>query len=373
MPGAAGCDRCRRRLRLPRGRVTSGATGTFSTEPASLPAAIRKLAGATSFTFAFSAGPATFVQTPLDALLQHGALHALRAAGQRDRLPVANGAAGPRQRHRHELRHPGRAQTAGPAQRRAGDLRRAGRGRHLDGGEPAGASARELQSRDGRTQCEPLAERRLRHRRRPPAVHRRERAVRVLDADEVRDGLAEDLGRVERRAAGRRVEEGVDRLPLPEQDLPLRRLDGRRRAGMLAGDAAVDLAAHVGVEVEGLAGDPVRERVRARRDGLRLQRLVGPRARHLLRDDTLEVLLEPDDVDRVELLARHRDGDLAAVGPVDLERRRTRQEEERSRQLGRRAVDGHAQLRSERHRIRPAADTSCRRRRERGREPASGR
>ena len=44
--------------------VTSGATGTFSTEPASLPAAIRKLAGATSFTFAFSAGPATFVQTP---------------------------------------------------------------------------------------------------------------------------------------------------------------------------------------------------------------------------------------------------------------------------------------------------------------------
>ena len=44
--------------------VTRGATGTFRTVPASLPAAIRKLAGASSFTFAFSAGPATFVQTP---------------------------------------------------------------------------------------------------------------------------------------------------------------------------------------------------------------------------------------------------------------------------------------------------------------------
>ncbi len=44
--------------------VTLGATGTFRTEPASLPAAIRKLPGASSFTFAFSAGPATCFQTP---------------------------------------------------------------------------------------------------------------------------------------------------------------------------------------------------------------------------------------------------------------------------------------------------------------------
>ena len=52
-------------------------------------------------------------------------------------------------------------------------------------------------------------------------------------------------------------------------------------------------------------------------------------ARHLLRDDSLEVLLEPDDVDRVELRAGDRDRDLAAIGPVDLERRRPGEEEDR--------------------------------------------
>ena len=46
--------------------VTTGATGTFSTAPASLPAEMRKLAGASSFTLAASTapGPATCVQTP---------------------------------------------------------------------------------------------------------------------------------------------------------------------------------------------------------------------------------------------------------------------------------------------------------------------
>ena len=116
---------------------------------------------------------------------------------------------------------------------------------------------------------------------------------------------------------------------------------------VLAGDPAVDLAAHVGVEVEGLAAQPVRERVGACGNGLRPQRLVRPCARHLLRDDALEVGLETEDVDRVELLPRHRDGDLTAVRPVELERRRTGQEEDRACELGRRPVHGDPQLRAE--------------------------
>jgi hypothetical protein len=51
--------------RTPSGRrLIAGATGTFSTEPASFPAVIRKLAGWSSFTFAFSAGPAICFQAP---------------------------------------------------------------------------------------------------------------------------------------------------------------------------------------------------------------------------------------------------------------------------------------------------------------------
>ena len=116
------------------------------------------------------------------------------------------------------------------------------------------------------------------------------------------------------------MEERVDRLAFPEKHLSLRRLDRGRRARALAGDAAVDLAANVGVEIEGLAADPVREGVRACGDGLRFQCFVGPGARHLLRHDALEVLLEPDDVDGVQLLTRDADLDLAAVGTVELER-----------------------------------------------------
>ena len=46
--------------------VTTGATGTFSTALVSLPAEMRKLAGARSFTLKASVapGPATCVQTP---------------------------------------------------------------------------------------------------------------------------------------------------------------------------------------------------------------------------------------------------------------------------------------------------------------------
>ena len=142
------------------------------------------------------------------------------------------------------------------------------------------------------------------------------------------------------------MEERVDRLALPEQHFARGRLDRGGRRGVLGPDAAVDLAADVGVEVEALAAEAVRQRIRAGRDSLRLQRLYGPGARHLLRDDAREVLLESEAVDHTQLLTGDADLDLAPVGTVTVERERRAagKEEDRPDQLGRHAVDGDAQL-----------------------------
>ena len=109
-------------------------------------------------------------------------------------------------------------------------------------------------------------------------------------------------------------------LPLVEQHLARRLADRGGRRRLLGADAAVDLAAHVRVEVEG-AGAARRERVRACDHGLRLQRLDGPVRRDLVRDDAREIGLEPDDVDDAELPGHDGDLELAAVGPAVEEQR----------------------------------------------------
>ena len=70
-----------------------------------------------------------------------------------------------------------------------------------------------------------------------------------------------------------------------------------RRRRRLAGDAAVDLRAHVGVDVEDAVGAAAAQRVGARHDGLGLERLGRPARRHLGGDDALQVGLEPELVD----------------------------------------------------------------------------
>ena len=61
MPAASGLT-VPDKLRAAAPRRTSGATGTFSTGPATLPAVMRKLVGASSFTFALR--PGSGCQTP---------------------------------------------------------------------------------------------------------------------------------------------------------------------------------------------------------------------------------------------------------------------------------------------------------------------
>ena len=135
------------------------------------------------------------------------------------------------------------------------------------------------------------------------------------------------------------MEEGRDHLAVVEGDLAGGRVDRGRHARGLRGDSAVDLAAHVGVEVEGLARGAVRERVRPRRDGLGLERLRRPLARHLARHDPGEVLLHADDVDRVQPPAADGHLELTAIRRAELERRRPGQEDDRAGQVGGRAVD----------------------------------
>ena len=124
-------------------------------------------------------------------------------------------------------------------------------------------------------------------------------------------------------ARGRRVDRVCD-LPVPEDDLALRGGDSRICARGLVGDAAVHLAAPVGEQVERLALLQVEERVRARGDGLRLERRLGPRLRHLGGDDTLEVRLEADGVDDLQRLAVGDDRELAAVRAAVHEQRGAR-------------------------------------------------
>ena len=97
------------------------------------------------------------------------------------------------------------------------------------------------------------------------------------------------------------------------------------------GDAEIDLAPRVRVEVEPGPALLDRQRIGARGDGLGLERLRQPVARHLRRDDAVEVGLEPDDVDGAQGSVRNGDLHLAAVRAVaEPEGRRAGVERERS-------------------------------------------
>ena len=190
---------------------------------------------------------------------------------------------------------------------------------------------------------ERLAELRRRERERAPVVVGRERVVGVGHGDEVGNRRPPGVGGGHRAAARRGEEERLRDTARVEHDLARRGLDGRARLRRLGGDAAVDLAARVRVEVEA-AGLEVRQRIRAGRDRLGLQRLGRPRVRHLGPDDALQVRLEPDDVDRLELGPGGSDLDLAAIRAPELERRRARTEEERAGQRLRLRGRVHLQL-----------------------------
>ncbi len=118
---------------------------------------------------------------------------------------------------------------------------------------------------------------------RAPVVVGRELVPRIGPRDEVRHREPEDVRRT-RRLASRRGEVVRRRdLPAVEDDLSGRvehRLRGRR---LLSSHSQVDLAPHVGIEVERLSLEQARDRVRAGGDGLRLQSLGGPAERDLAR------------------------------------------------------------------------------------------
>ena len=155
-----------------------------------------------------------------------------------------------------------------------------------------------------------------------PAVVRRGLVPRIRSRDEVRDVEPEDVGGARGLAARRREVVRRRDLPAVQDDLAGRLRDRLGRRRLLARDAAVHLAAHVRVEVERLALHEVRERVRAGRDGLRLQNLGRPAVRHLARDDALEVALERSDVHDAQELALRDELELAPIGAaVECEQR----------------------------------------------------
>ena len=121
--------------------------------------------------------------------------------------------------------------------------------------------------------------------------------------------------------AGGREEVRDDRLALVGDDLPARVRHRRVGRRLLDPDAAVDLRARVGVVVEvGALGR--RDRVGARRDRLRTQRLGRPRSGRLGGHDALQVVVEPDDVGHRQAL-EHRRLELqnAAVRALAVQRR----------------------------------------------------
>ena len=105
-------------------------------------------------------------------------------------------------------------------------------------------------------------------------------------------------------------------------------------------DPEVHLAARVRIEVERAA--PSRcERVRTCDYSLRLERFWKPRERHFRRNDPVQILLEPDEVDCTQLAVDDVDLNRAAVEMLQLQRGGARLEQQRARQRvsGRLAVD----------------------------------
>ena len=114
---------------------------------------------------------------------------------------------------------------------------------------------------------------------RAPAVVGRDRVVRIGDRHEVRNRLRArpDVGHRGGAAAGGREEVRVSDLAVVGDDLAGGGVDRLVRRVLFLGDPAIDLAANVRVDVELARCARGRERVRARGDGLRLQRLGGQR------------------------------------------------------------------------------------------------
>ena len=162
--------------------------------------------------------------------------------------------------------------------------------------------------------------------------------MRIGDGDEVRHGprparprRSRPSGR--RRSSGRRSSR---RVPCQKTTCPAVAPIARFVVSSSARIAAVDLAARVGVEVEELARLQRRERVGARDDRLRVQRLGMPVVRHLPRHDAAQVAVERELVDDREPPAAAVDDERAAVGlAVEPQRRGAGLVAERQLQLAR--------------------------------------
>ena len=179
----------------------------------------------------------------------------------------------------------------------------------LDQGHGCGASRHrrhddDVDDRSREPECR--GKRRRGERARLPAVVGRAGIPRVGAGLEIGQLEPEDVLAGGGAPAGRRVVERRRDLAAVGQDLTLRRLDGRGGRRRLRRDAVVHLAARVGVEVEVAVLDDARERVRARRDGLRLQGGCRPLLRHLARDDPEDVLVEGHRVDDLQRLRDRR-------------------------------------------------------------------
>ncbi len=140
--------------------------------------------------------------------------------------------------------------------------------------------------------------------------------VGVVDADEVGDGVAEDVDRALGMAARAGRVERLGDLALVEEDLAASRFDRRVGGRVLAFQPFVDLAAGVVVDVEEAAADVAGEGDRAHRHGLRLELLGRPGGRHLVRHHAFGVLLEGEGVDDVEAAAAGHRLERAAEGAV---------------------------------------------------------
>ena len=175
-----------------------------------------------------------------------------------------------------------------------------------------------------------------RHEHGTPDVVRRDRVVRIGDTGQVRRPLGPDPDVLDggRPASRGRVEVRDNEAAAVREHLAGRLVDGGVGGVLLLVHPAIDLAADIGEEVERAVGLPSGQRVRSRRHGLGLQDLRRPVVRNLRRDDAVEVLLEPDHVDRPQSLADLVDLDRSPVAAAELQRLVAGEEHERRLERG---------------------------------------